>query len=150
MFKGRYVHALDEKGRVAIPARLREAIAAYRDDRLVVTHALDPERAHLHVFPFPRWEEFERRLAAKPLFDRKAEQIRLLYVVPAQECQIDSHGRILLPAPLREHAGIDRDVVFAGMNRIVELWEPGRWEAAESEARGRILEVRRDLDDYDL
>ena len=150
MFKGRYVHTVDTKGRISIPAKLREAIAAYRDDRLVITHALDPHLAHLHVFPFPRWEEFERRLADKPLFDRKAEQIRLLYVVPAQECPIDGHGRILVPPSLREHAGLGKEAIWAGMNRIIEIWQPERWEIAEAEAKSRMVEVRRDLDDYDL
>jgi MraZ protein len=150
MFKGRYLHAVDSKGRVSLPAKLREAVAAYRDDRLVLTHALDPEHDRLHVFPLPLWEEFEEKLARKPLFDRKAEQIRLLYVAPAVDCAIDGHGRILIPPALREHAGIEREAIWVGMNRILELWEPRSWEAAEAAARDRIAEVRRDLDDYDL
>lgn len=150
MFKGRYDHAVDGKGRASLPVRFREAIAGLTDDRIVVTYALDSEHPHLDVYPLTGWREFETKLAAKPMFDPGVTVLKRLYVANAVECPLDGHGRILIPAPHREFARIGKDVVWLGMNRIVELWQPEEWRKAEAEAMGRIDEVRRHLAGFDL
>lgn len=150
MFKGRYDHAVDGKGRASLPVRFREAIAGLTDDRIVVTYALDSEHPHLDVYPLTGWREFEAKLAAKPMFDPGVTVLKRLYVANAVECPLDGHGRVLIPPPHREFARIGKDVVWLGMNRIVELWQPEEWRKAEAEAMGRIDEVRRHLAGFDL
>jgi MraZ protein len=150
VFKGRYDHAVDGKGRASLPVRFREAIAGLTDDRIVVTYALDSEHPHLDVYPLTGWREFEAKLAAKPMFDPGVTVLKRLYVANAVECPLDGHGRVLIPPPHREFARIGKDVVWLGMNRIVELWQPEEWRKAEAEAMGRIDEVRRHLAGFDL
>ena len=150
MFKGRYDHAVDPKGRASLPSRFRENIAGLHDDRIVLTFALDAEHPHLDVFPYTSWREFEQKLAQKPIFDPNVTMLKRLYVADAVECQIDSHGRILIPQLHRARAEIVKDVVWLGMNRIMEIWEPKRWQSAQTEASGRIQDVRRDLAGFDL
>jgi MraZ protein len=111
---------------------------------------LDSEHPHLDVYPLTGWREFEAKLAAKPMFDPGVTVLKRLYVANAVECPLDGHGRILIPPPHREFARIGKDVVWLGMNRIVELWQPEEWLKAEAEAMGRIDEVRRHLAGFDL
>lgn len=150
MFKGRYDHSVDGKGRASLPARFRETIVGLHDDRVVLTYALDQRHPHLDVYSYSGWRQFEEKLAAKPMFDPSVIALKRLYVANAIECQIDGHGRILIPQPHREHASIEQEVAWLGMNRLIELWRPSTWAAAEEEARGRIDEVRRDLAGFDL
>jgi MraZ protein len=150
VFKGRYDHAVDGKGRASLPARYRETIASLADDRVVLTYALDAEHPHLDVYPMAGWRQFESKLAAKPIFDPAVTMLKRLYVANAVECPVDGHGRILIPPQHRDFARIGRDVVWLGMNRIIELWQPEEWRSAEAEAKGRIEEVRRQLAGFDL
>ena len=150
MFKGRYNHSLDTKGRVSLPARFRESLQVGGDDRVVLTPALDATFPHIDVYPWQRWLEFENRLAAKPLFDENVILLKRLVVANAIECPIDSHGRILVPAPHRELAAVDRDAIWLGMTRTIELWSPEIWARAESEALANIQDVRRGLAALDL
>ena len=150
VFKGRYDHAVDAKGRASLPSRFREVIAGGADDRVVLTCALDAAHPHLDVYPIARWREFEEKLAAKPMFDASVTMLKRLYVANAVECPIDSHGRILIPPQHREFAHIEKDAVWLGMNRIVELWQPDEWRRAEAEALSRVEDVQQHLAGFDL
>lgn len=150
MFKGRYDHAVDSKGRTSLPARFREALTARNDDRLVLTTALDGDFPHVVAYPISEWQKFEDKLAAKPTFDSNVIALKRLFVSNAVECQVDGHGRILVPAFLREHAGIEREAAWLGMIATLELWQPERWSRAYEEARERIDEVRSGLANLDL
>ncbi len=150
MFKGRYDHSVDGKGRASLPARFRESIAGYHDDRVVLTYALDEQFPHIDAFSYSGWRHFEDKLAQKPIFDPSVTMLKRLYVANAVECQIDGHGRILIPQAHREYGSIDGEVVWLGMNRIIELWNPELWKQAEHEAKGQIQDVRRDLAGFDL
>jgi len=150
MFKGRYDHVLDGKGRASLPARFREHIAGYDDDRVVLTFSLDAQHPHVDVYSYNAWKEFEKKLAAKPMFDPNVELLKRLYVANAIECLIDGHGRILIPQAHRDHAGIGKEVVWLGMNRTIELWQPERWQAAEEDAKRRIQDVRAGLAGLEL
>jgi MraZ protein len=133
VFRGRYEHTVDEKGRTSLPRRFREELErAFEDDRLVVTTALEP---CLAAYPMSEWRAFEERIAAKSQFDPAVIRLKRAVIASAVECQVDGHGRILLPPALRKHAGIERDVVWAGMTRHIEIWAKDRWDAVESSAR---------------
>ena len=150
MFKGRYDHAVDAKGRVSLPSRFREGLASCHDDRVVLTTALDEEFPHLVAYPYSEWRRFEDKLAAKPSFDPHVIALKRLYVSNAVECAVDGHGRILVPPFLREHAGLGREVVWLGMISTIELWQPERWARAYEQARDRIGEVRAGIAGLDL
>jgi MraZ protein len=150
MFKGRYNHTIDGKGRTSLPAKFRETIAADGNDRVVLTYALDATYPHLDVYPFSRWNEFEQKLAKQPTFDDNVMQLKRFYVANAVECPVDGHGRILVPATHRGYGDIDGDATWVGMNRIIELWKPERWDAAQTEALANIADIRKGLAAFDL
>lgn len=129
MFRGQFTHSVDVKGRISLPARFREVLMSAGDPRLVLTPALfDP---CLHLYPMRVWEEFEQRVTELPSLERHAVRFRRLYVSAAVECELDGSGRVLIPPHLRERAGLDdKDAVWAGMGRILELWSKSNWTRA--------------------
>lgn len=130
MFRGQFSHSIDAKGRVSLPARFRDTLGASGDARFVLTPALfDP---CLHLYPMRAWEEFERKIAELPSLDPNIVRFRRLYVSAAIECELDRAGRVLVPPDLRERAGLSKDVLWAGMGRMIELWSEERWTAALS------------------
>ena len=146
MFRGQFVHSIDDKGRVSFPARFRDVLTAEGDSRYVLTPDLtDP---CLHLFPFRRWEEYERKVSELAIHNRRIVRFRRLYVSVAQEGEIDRVGRIRLPPEFRERLQIDRDVVFAGMGKIVEVWSKALWEREIEESRedaSQIVDEVREL-----
>ena len=145
MFRGHYEHTIDGKGRTSLPARFRHALAAYEpsspEARLVVTPALAD--ACLDVYPLAAWESFETKVAALPKWDRDAVLLRRRYVSAAVECDIDKHGRILVPASLREHAGLGKQVLWAGVGSTMELWAFDRWEHAQALDEQQLVDWQR-------
>jgi transcriptional regulator MraZ len=136
MFRGRYEHTIDAKGRTSVPARYRDALAAMSERRIVLTSSLDP---CVVAYTLPEWAAFEERLAALPQFDRAVQKLKRLYVSGAVECEIDDSGRILIPPTLRDHAGLHKDVLWAGAGKYAELWDKATWgrhfETTEDERR---------------
>jgi len=124
MFRGPNKVTLDAKGRLAIPTRYRERIAARCDGHLVVT--VDRDYCLL-IYPLPDWEEIERKLVRLPAFDRTARQLQRLMVGHATEVELDGHGRILLSKELREFAGLEKHTVLIGQGNKFELWDEERW-----------------------
>lgn len=128
MFRGQFAHTIDQKGRVSLPARFRDALLAGGDPRFVLTPALfDP---CLHVHPMRAWEELEQKISELPSFDPNIVRFRRLYVSAAIECELDKTGRVLVPPALREKASLAKDVIWAGMGRTIELWGQEKWDAA--------------------
>ena len=129
LFRGHYEHSIDAKGRTSLPARFRHVLSA-GDQRLVITPGLaDP---CLDVYPMQAWEAFEQRVAQLPKWDRDTVLLRRRYVSAAVECELDRHGRVLVPASLREHAGLSKEVLWAGVGTTIELWSRQRWSDAQS------------------
>ena len=130
MFRGATKVTLDAKGRLAIPTRYRERIQARCDGQLVAT--VDKDYCLL-IYPFPDWEEIERKLVRLPSLDKKARRLQRLMVGHATEVEIDGHGRILLSRELREFAGLDGQGVLRGRGNKLELWDGGRgkWKGDE-------------------
>lgn len=124
MFRGATKVTLDAKGRLAIPTRYRERIAARCDGQLVAT--VDRDYCLL-VYPFPDWEEIERKLIRLPSLNKQARRLQRLMVGYATELDMDGHGRILLPRELREFAGLDRSAILIGQGNKFELWDEERW-----------------------
>jgi MraZ protein len=124
VFRGVNNLALDAKGRLAIPTRYRERLAEHCAGQVVVT----VDRDHcLLLYPLPDWEEIERKLVRLPSLNKQARRLQRLLVGHATELELDSHGRVLLPAPLREFAGLDRRVVLIGQGNKFEIWNEDTW-----------------------
>lgn len=127
MFVGTFGVRLDEKGRIALPAKFRDVLA----DGVVVT----PGQEHC-LFVFTR-EEFQRRAqraAEQPLGERSRRNSLRLLAAAAHDDTLDRQGRVTLPAHLRAFAGLDRDVTVNGAFNRIELWDSARWAAfAEAE-----------------
>jgi MraZ protein len=128
MFRGQYVHSIDAKGRVSVPARLRDGLLEGGASAFILTP--DPFEPCLHLYAMQAWEEFERKIAALPSLDPNVMRFRRVYVSAAIECEIDRAGRVLVPPHLREHAELNKEVLFAGTGLKIELWSKARWDAA--------------------
>lgn len=131
MFRGRYEHAIDNKGRTSLPSRFREVLGALGESRLVLTTGLDP---CLVAYPMSEWLEFEGRLSGLPQFDPNVAMLRRIYVSGALECDLDKMGRLLIPQTLRSHAQLEREAMWAGMGRHIELWSKDRFESMRDAA----------------
>ena len=132
MFRGVYDHQIDAKGRTSLPAKLRDTLVAHYDERLIVTQSLD---ACLHAYPVREWEALEQALAKRNPMEPGVKQLMRLYVAPAQEVPVDKLGRVLIPPSLRAHAALEKEVVWAGMVKVIELWSKDGWQKAQEEAR---------------
>ena len=132
MFRGVYEHQVDAKGRTSFPAKLRETLVGGYDDRLIITTALDP---CLHCYPVREWEQLEGALARRNPMEPGVKSLLRLYVASAQEVPLDKLGRLLIPPTLRAHGKLEKDVIWAGMVKIIELWSKDGWLAAQDEAR---------------
>jgi len=131
VFRGVFEHAIDSKGRTSLPAKIREVLAANYDERLIVTTGLD---ARLHAYPVGEWEALDASLATRSVLEPGIKQLMRLYVAGAQECPLDKLGRILVPPSLRAHAGLEKEVVWAGMVKVIELWSADGWKKARETA----------------
>ena len=125
MFQGEYRNNMDGKGRVNIPAAFREALRThYADECIIVTRDYD---GCLCAYPPKEWERSVlasvRRLDINDKYRRAYERF---VVSPAVNCLPDKQGRILLPTTLREHAELDKTVLFAGGASHFEIWDIAR------------------------
>ncbi len=125
MFRGRYEHTIDAKGRTSLPARYRDVLGSLGEKRIILTSALDP---CLVAYTAPEWAAFEERLSKMPQFDRAVQKLKRIYVSGAVECDVDDSGRILVPPTLREYASLTKDVLWAGSGKYAELWDKASWK----------------------
>jgi len=150
LFRGRYEHAIDAKGRTSVPSRFREVMTAHGDSQLVLTTGLD---SCLVAYPMAEWMAFEKRLSELPQFDADVITLKRIYVSGAVECEVDKVGRLLIPAALRKHAGLQRDALWAGMGSYIELWAKESFEDLRKEVlsdQDRRLEIARRLAELGL
>ena len=121
MFLGEFTHTIDDKGRVTIPAKFRGELAA----GLVVTRGFD---RNLMIFTMSEWEALARKISDRPLSDESVRAFRRRVFSGAVDLTPDRQGRIVLPPYLRDFAGIEDEVVIAGMFNYVELWSVEGWQ----------------------
>lgn len=124
MFRGVHAINLDAKGRMAIPARYRQGLQERCRGQLIIT--VDRESCLL-VYPLPEWETIEEKLTRLPTLDKKARALQRMLMGHASECELDGHGRILVPTMLREYASIDKRVILLGQGNKFELWDEQIW-----------------------
>ena len=124
MYRGVNQVALDGKGRLAVPTRYRRALSESCQGALVFT--VDRDECLL-LYPLPEWEQVEAQLSALPNLDRQTRRLQRLLLGHATEVVMDSHGRILVPPPLRTFARLDHRTVLIGQGNKFELWDESRW-----------------------
>ncbi len=124
VFRGATKVTLDAKGRLAIPTRYRERLAARCDGKIVVT--VDKDYCLL-VYPLPDWEELERKLVRLPSMHKVARRILRIMVGYATEVDMDANGRVLLSRELRDFAGLEKQAILLGQGNKFELWDEQRW-----------------------
>ena len=138
--KGEYKHSIDAKGRLRMPAKLRDELG----ERFTVTKGLD---GCLAVYPEKEWEALEDRIRGLGNGE-KARRVKRYYFANAYDAQLDAQGRILIPAGLREFAGLQKDVVVIGQLDHAEIWNSEKWriynEAIDAES------VAADVEDIDF
>ncbi len=143
MFMGEYLHNMDKKGRVIMPANFREKL----QDKFVITRGLDN---CLFLYPPAEWEKLEKELNSLPLTQKDARKFVRFFLSGATECNLDSQGRISLPKNLRNYADLDREIVIAGIGSRIELWSREKWADYLSEAEDSHEEIAATLDNLDI
>ncbi|HWP35498.1 MAG TPA: division/cell wall cluster transcriptional repressor MraZ [Thermodesulfobacteriota bacterium] len=146
MFRSRYAHTIDSKGRLSIPARFREILAERYDDRLVLTNF---DRC-LVAYPYAEWQAIEEKLASLSIVSPEVTAFTRFFISGATECEIDKLGRILIPQVLREYAKLEKDVIIAGQLKKFEIWARPLWEEELAQSRQRFGELRGALADLGL
>lgn len=111
---------------MSLPARLRDDLAQYDDDSVVVT--IDPVSRCLLLYPLPEWELIQQKLDKLPTFKPQARRLQRLLVGHATDLEVDKAGRILLPAPLREFARLDKKLTILGQGKKLEIWSQEEWQ----------------------
>jgi len=148
LFRGRFFHTIDDKGRVAIPSRFRDLLlsaketSASKDNTtLVITNT----EHCLAAYPLDEWQILEQRIATLPQFDPKVAAFRRIFIGCAQECTIDSTGRILIPSDLRNDAGIEKEITFVGQLQKFEIWSTSRWNQMFQQGSDQFTQIATEL-----
>lgn len=125
-FRGELSATLDAKGRMALPARFRGPVVEAAEGRLVVT--INPRAKCLYLYPLPQWEVVQNQLEELPNVDSVVQQLQRLLIGHATDLELDGSGRVLLPQRLRQHCGLEKALVVAGVGNKIEIWAEQEWE----------------------
>ncbi len=134
MFLGEHEHTLDEKGRLTLPAKYRDSFP----EGLVLSRGMD---GCVYAYAPADWAEHATQLTALGSLSRDQRMIQRHFFSGAAEVALDKQGRVMIPTALASHAGIERDVVVAGVNDHLEIWDRGAWRAQIASAEGRTEDV---------
>ncbi len=131
MFRGNNEINMDAKGRMAIPARYRDALAASCDNCLIAT--IDIQDRCLFIYPMPEWEKIEAQIASLPTFNPTTRKLQRLLIGHAREIEMDANGRVLIPPELRQYAELEKKVMLVGQSHRFELWSMESWNRGREE-----------------
>ena len=123
---GEYEHSLDSKGRMILPAKIREDLG----EKFIITKGLD---GCLCGFSESEWNNFEEKLKQLPLTNKNARDFVRFFLSGAVEAETDKQGRFLIPANLREYADLDKEAVVTGVGTRIEIWERDKWKKYNSD-----------------
>ncbi|AWL12931.1 Transcriptional regulator MraZ [Saliniradius amylolyticus] len=126
MFRGANAINLDSKGRVAIPTRYRDLLVDDCQGQLVCT--IDIQQPCLLLYPLPEWEEIELKLSRLSSMNPHERRLQRLLLGYASEGNMDSNGRFLLSSPLRQHAGLEKQIMLVGQLNKFEIWDEATWQ----------------------
>ncbi|MBR1654032.1 MAG: division/cell wall cluster transcriptional repressor MraZ [Clostridia bacterium] len=138
MLIGEYEHSLDVKGRLIMPAKLRESIG----ENFIITKGLD---GCLFGFSKIEWERFEEKLKSLPLTNKNARDFVRFFLSGAVECEIDKQGRFLIASNLREYASMEKEVVIIGVGTRIEFWSKDKWLKYNSDENMSANEIAENM-----
>jgi MraZ protein len=134
MFLGEFEHSIDQKGRVAIPVKFRNALA----DGAIVARGLD---GCLTIYPKREWQALAERIAQLPITDQSARQFSRFILSGAVDVEADKQGRVVLPAYLRQYANLGANVVIAGLFNRLEIWDAKSWKTQSQESQSNSSDI---------
>ncbi|SCW48875.1 MraZ protein [Paenibacillus tianmuensis] len=143
VFMGEYQHTVDEKGRMIVPAKFREALGTL----FIVTRGLDQ---CLFVYPMNEWAVLEQKLKALPLMKSDARAFTRFFFSGATECELDKQGRVNLPNNLIGHAKLEKDCIVIGVSNRVEIWSKSIWENYFQQSEESFAEIAEKLVDFNF
>ena len=146
MFRGRYEHSIDPKGRLSIPSRFREILIANYDERLILTNF----DTCLWAYPVREWKAVEEKVAALPQFKPEVKSLQRFFISAACECPLDPNGRIIIPTTLRRYGALMKDVVLVGMTKRIEIWSKEKWQKVFEQAEKDLTSMAGKLADLGL
>lgn len=141
MFMGEFSHNIDKKGRMIIPAKFREELG----EMIIITRGLD---GCLSVYTTKQWELIYEQLQKLPSTKKDARMFVRMMTSKATECEFDSQGRVLIPAPLVKLAGLEKECVIVGAGNHLEIWSKENWEPVEDEANESFEEIAESLTEF--
>lgn len=134
MLLGEYQHSIDDKGRMAVPAKFRKTLAG----GVVVTRGFD---GCLYLYPIDEWAKLAEKLARLPINQPDARAYSRMMLAGAAHADIDSQGRILIPDYLRSYARIRSTAVIIGLYNRAEIWDEDSWQTYKSSVEGKTDEI---------
>lgn len=143
MLIGEYGHSVDSKGRLIMPAKLREDIG----EKFVITKGLD---GCLFAYSLTEWKNFEEKLRSFPLTNKDARALVRFFLAGAMECEIDKQGRFLISGNLREFAGVEKEVVIIGVLTRLEIWSKEKWLEYSEKENKQADEIAQNMADLGI
>ena len=143
MFRGRYEHTLDPKGRLKLPSKFWEVLQDKYDHNLVITNF----DGCLSAFPLPEWQRVEERIQSLPSMKREVRYFKRFFLGSAVDCGVDKQRRILIPQALRAYAELNRDIVCVGLTSHFEIWAKEKYDSQMGVVHEKFEEVVEPLGD---
>ncbi len=140
MFFGEFIYKIDEKGRVPIPPKFRREIK----EKVVIL--IPGVETCIMAYPFLEWKKLAATLTTGSVTPSKLRKLHRALFATAFSLNIDGQGRIALPSPLRDYAGIEDDVTIVGANNYFELWGPGQWEEEKVTSQEQAWQIIESLE----
>lgn len=143
MLIGEYDHSLDSKGRLIMPAKLREDMG----EKFIITTGLD---GCLFGFSMEEWKKFEDKLKTLPITNKNARNFVRFFLSGATECELDKQGRFLIVGKLRENAKLEKDVTIIGAGTRIEIWNKEKWQEHISEENLSIEDIEQNMEELGI
>ncbi|MCI5675329.1 MAG: division/cell wall cluster transcriptional repressor MraZ [Ezakiella sp.] len=134
MLIGEFNHNIDEKGRLTIPSKMRHELG----ENFIITKGLD---GCLFAYSINEWANFEDKLSVLPSGRKETREIQRFFFSGASDVSFDKQGRVLIPQNLRDHAGLSKEVVIAGVSKRLEIWDKEKWDNLDEDSEKSIEDI---------
>ncbi|MBF0780153.1 MULTISPECIES: division/cell wall cluster transcriptional repressor MraZ [unclassified Granulicatella] len=144
MLMGEFKHTIDAKGRIIIPAKLREELG----EEFILTRGLD---GCLFGYPKDSWQSLTEKLTSQlPLGKKDARSVVRFFYSAASEVEFDKQGRIMIPATLREYAELSKNCRVIGVSDRLEIWDELKWQSYLADTQAQIPELTENISDFEF